>query len=168
MYLNLACCVLIGDAVDVYVTTPLSSSGSFWVQLASAEEAEFLEMVERLQKYCHEEPPTPVFFSPGDICAAQFSDDSCWYRAKVEGITMDKVSILAIETRFMISLPPFPPSPASSPSPFPLPPPLPLPVSDPIFGLWKQREQRTRLPDGSEVRVQNHPFPGLPMLYSLS
>lgn len=73
------------------MTTPLLTDGSFWVQLASAELAEFQQMVEQLQRSCQEEPPTPVFFSPGDICAAQFSEDSCWYRARVEGITEGEV-----------------------------------------------------------------------------
>ena len=50
-------------------------------------------MVEELQKSCREEPPTPIFFNPGDLCAAQFSEDSCWYRAKVEEIVEGEVSL---------------------------------------------------------------------------
>ena len=50
-------------------------------------------MVEELQKCCREEPPTPIFFNPGDLCAAQFSEDSCWYRAKVEEIVEGEVSL---------------------------------------------------------------------------
>ena len=75
------------------MTTPLSPDGSFWIQLAAAEQREFQSMVEELQKCCREEPPTPVFFNPGDLCAAQFSEDSCWYRAKVEEIVEGEVSL---------------------------------------------------------------------------
>lgn len=74
------------------MTTPLSLDGSFWVQLSGADQPEFQAMVEELQRRCREEPPTPVFFSPGDVCAAQFSEDSCWYRARVEGVVGNKVS----------------------------------------------------------------------------
>ena len=76
---------------DVFVTTPLLKHGTFWLQLATTEEPAFLEMVERLQVCCTEEPPTPVFFSPGDYCAAQFSEDECWYRARVEEVVKNKV-----------------------------------------------------------------------------
>lgn len=76
----------------MYVTTPLSPDGSFWVQLLSSELSQFQDMVESLQRLCGEEPPTPIFFSPGDICAAQFSEDGCWYRAKVEEIIKDEAS----------------------------------------------------------------------------
>lgn len=48
-------------------------------------------MVEELQRCCREEPPTPVFFSQGDVCAAQFSEDECWYRARVEKIVKSEV-----------------------------------------------------------------------------
>ena len=82
-----------GDEYEVYVTTPLLSDGSFWAQLCSAEGAEFQDMVERLQRCCGEEPPTPVFFNPGDVCAAIFSEDSCWYRARVEEIIGMQVSL---------------------------------------------------------------------------
>ena len=78
--------------MEVYVTTPLSPTGSFWVQLAcEAEREEFHSMVEDLQRCCQEEPPTPVFFNPGDFCAARFSEDECWYRAKVEEIVKGEV-----------------------------------------------------------------------------
>ena len=49
--------------------------------------------MEELQKCCREEPPTPIFFNPGDLCAAQFSEDSCWYRAKVEETVEGEVSL---------------------------------------------------------------------------
>ena len=74
------------------MTSPLSQDGLFWVQLSSMEQPEFQAMVEALQRRCGEEPPTPVFFSPGDVCAAQFSEDSCWYRARVEEVVGNKVS----------------------------------------------------------------------------
>lgn len=52
-------------------------------------------MVEELQRCCREEPPTPVFFSPGDVCVAQFSEDNGWYRARVEEVVGNKVSTTA-------------------------------------------------------------------------
>ena len=81
----------LGEKLEIYVTTPLSPDGSFWVQQASAEESEFVQMVERLQKEYEDSPPSPFFFSPGNICAAQFSEDHCWYRSRVEGVVKDKV-----------------------------------------------------------------------------
>ena len=76
---------------DMFVTTLLLKDGTFWLQLATVEEPAFLEMVERLQVRCMEEPPTPVLFSPGDYCAAQFSEDEYWYRARVEEVVKNKV-----------------------------------------------------------------------------
>ena len=82
---------LIDHNYDVFVNTLLLKDGTFWLQLATVEEPAFLEMVERLQVRCTEEPPTPVFFSPGDYCAAQFSENKCWYRAHIEEVVENKV-----------------------------------------------------------------------------
>ena len=77
----------------MFVTTPISEDGTFYAQLTSAEEPLFVEMVDRLQKFCTEQYPTPVFFNRGDLCAAQFSEDECWYRAHVEDIIKNQVGI---------------------------------------------------------------------------
>ena len=146
------------------MTTPLSSDGSFWVQLLSVEQPEFHGMVEALQLRCGgEEPPTPVFFSPGDVCAAQFSEDGCWYRACVEESVRNKVR-----------REPWGEGGGGGPayrvtwscdcymtfSPF-------FTVCGSVFGLWQQRGQGERVPSGAEVRVQGNPLPGLPVFHCM-
>lgn len=37
---------------------------------------------------------TPVFFGPGDVCAALFSEDECWYRAIIEQYEKEEVIIV--------------------------------------------------------------------------
>ena len=53
-------------------------------------------MFEQLEQKTSElkEIYTPVFFGPGDVCAALFSEDDCWYRAEIEAFKEGKVCIL--------------------------------------------------------------------------
>lgn len=74
--------------------------GSFWLQMAYTEEPPFVKMVENLQAICQDEPPTPVFLSTGQVCAAQFSEDRLWYRGKVEDIVKNKVSMVQLSLSY--------------------------------------------------------------------
>ena len=76
----------------MFVTTPLSVDGTFNVQLASAEGPAFTQMVEQLQQRCKEQLPSAIVFGSGDVCAALFSEDECWYRARVERKEGEQVS----------------------------------------------------------------------------
>ena len=84
--------VTVGAEVEAYVTTDLSSDGLFWAQVEGSRE--HTTMLKRLQEVVGETKGlyTPVFFSPGDLCTAQFSEDNLWYRARVESIQGEMVS----------------------------------------------------------------------------
>lgn len=81
-----------GAEVEAYVTTGLSADGAFWAQVEGGRE--HTAMLKRLQEVVGETKGlyTPVFFSPGDLCTAQFSEDNLWYRARVESIQGERVS----------------------------------------------------------------------------
>ena len=90
--LMLVCIQLLGEKYDVFITTPLSVDGTFNVQLSSAEGPAFTQMTEQLQQHCKEQMPSATVFGIGDVCAAQFSEDECWYRARVEQRDGEQVS----------------------------------------------------------------------------
>ena len=83
------------------VATGLSQDGHFWCQLlfpssenGEAGEGEVGGAYTRLQDELQATPAggggdlfTPVFYSEGDMCAATFSEDEEWYRAKIEKVT---------------------------------------------------------------------------------
>lgn len=59
--------------------------------------------LEALMEKIHQEftanPPLPGAFTPkrGNVCAARYSLDDHWYRAKVEKVQDDKVAVLYID-----------------------------------------------------------------------
>ena len=85
------------------VATDLSPDGTFWCQLLFPE-AEVAAapgesrggdrgLYVRLQEELQAIPGrgdgdmfTPVFYSEGDVCAACFSEDEEWYRARIEEV----------------------------------------------------------------------------------
>ena len=82
----------IGEEVEAYVTTSLSTDGSFWVQL-SLEDPCYDTLVEQMKERLSvaREVMTPVFFNVGDLCAAVYSEDESWYRARVTAVCDSKV-----------------------------------------------------------------------------
>ena len=110
--------VTAGCRLSVVVTTGLSADGTFWSQL-DLEEKEgegegggggggggerrtpMADLYQRLQEDLHEslekggEVFTPAFFSAGDVCAACFSEDKLWYRARIEQACPETVRNLA-------------------------------------------------------------------------
>ena len=82
-----------GAEVEVYVTTSLSADGSFWVQL-SLEDSCYDTLVEQMKERLSvaKEVMTPVFFNVGDLCAAMYSEDESWYRARVIAVCDSRVS----------------------------------------------------------------------------
>ena len=75
-----------GAELEAYVTTSLTADGSFWAQLAS-DDPSYDQLAEELREKLSEtrDVMTPVFFNVGDICAALFSEDESWYRARITG-----------------------------------------------------------------------------------
>ena len=67
------------------MTTDMETDGSFWAHLE--ETPTYKAMFEKLQRQTSDikENYTPVFFSEGDLCSAQFSEDGSWYRGRIVG-----------------------------------------------------------------------------------
>lgn len=108
-------CLSLGAKLDVEVTSELSQQGQFWCQLLFPEEEGVAYT--RLQNELQSTPTrgagdlyTPVFYSEGETCAACFSEDEEWYRARIEKITPGMVQ------RLIPKLPYFNFSSFSSPS----------------------------------------------------
>ena len=83
------------------VATALTQDGHFWCQLlfppsknGVTGEGEEGGAYTTLQDELQATPArgegdlfTPVFYSEGDVCAAVFSEDEEWYRARIEKVT---------------------------------------------------------------------------------
>lgn len=78
---------------------------------------QLVEMMEQLRKDLESNPPVPGSYTPrkGDLCAAKFSLDNQWYRAKIEKVVNGKGSVLYIDygnreevpLTMMTALPPY-------------------------------------------------------------
>ncbi|XP_033209193.1 maternal protein tudor isoform X2 [Belonocnema kinseyi] len=77
------------DSVSVYISH-LNSPKEFWVQ--EEESASKLEEIEKMLANS-DEFPRVVEVKEGLFCAAQFPDDSLWYRAKVVDLTFEGESV---------------------------------------------------------------------------
>ena len=69
------------------MVTPLSTDGTFWAQLTPDDSSNYDQLAEEMREKLSEtrEVMTPVFFNVGDLCAALFSEDESWYRARITG-----------------------------------------------------------------------------------
>lgn len=56
------------------------------------------QLMEQLRSELEATPPLPGAFTPrsGDLCAAKFVDDQ-WYRAKIEKVSADSVTVYYID-----------------------------------------------------------------------
>lgn len=87
-----------GACLAVYVTTGLTEDGSFWAQLADEDGKPYNALMEDLQSFAESEGlPSPAFLNPGDYCAAVYSEDGQWYRARVESSTGRSVGVRFID-----------------------------------------------------------------------
>lgn len=78
--------------------TEVSPEGKFYAQ--NTEQGPKLEaLMHKLHQDFTADPPLPGSYTPkkGDLCAARFSFDNHWYRAKVERVQGSNVSVLYID-----------------------------------------------------------------------
>ncbi|XP_019856937.1 PREDICTED: uncharacterized protein LOC100631754 isoform X2 [Amphimedon queenslandica] len=78
-----------GAKLSVIINSGLDSSGYFWCQISldDVETDIYAKLFDKLQEHAESKGQyTPVFFNPGDLCLAVFSEDGLWYRSKVEAI----------------------------------------------------------------------------------
>lgn len=73
------------------VVTEVVDPAHVWVQAAD-KAADTEKLGERLNEQLSSSPPVAGTFTPvtGGVCAAKFSDDGLWYRAKVNKINADQ------------------------------------------------------------------------------
>lgn len=80
------------------VVTEITPEGTFYAQsYQQGPDAERLNA--NLRQEFDSNPPNTGTYKPkkGDICAAKFTQDNEWYRAKVEKIQGNNVSVLYID-----------------------------------------------------------------------
>lgn len=80
------------------VVTEVMTDLKFYAQYVESG-PQLVEMMEQLRKELETNTPVVGAYTPkrGAICAAQFSVDNQWYRAKVEKISNNKASVLYID-----------------------------------------------------------------------
>ncbi|XP_066153595.1 staphylococcal nuclease domain-containing protein 1 [Euwallacea fornicatus] len=80
------------------MVTEVTNEGTFFVQrVVEGPKAESL--IAKLRQEFEANPPLPGAYNPkrGDICAAQFSLDNAWYRARVEKVGSGKAQVHYID-----------------------------------------------------------------------
>lgn len=80
------------------VVTEVASELKFYAQLVD-NGPQLEKLMEQLRQDMTANPPLPGAYTPkrNDVCAAKFSQDSEWYRAKVERVDGSKVTVLFID-----------------------------------------------------------------------
>lgn len=84
--------------LEEVVITEITPEGTFYAQsYQQGPDAERLNT--NLRQEFDSNPPIPGAYKPkkGDICAAKFTSDNEWYRAKVEKIQGNNASVLYID-----------------------------------------------------------------------
>lgn len=84
--------------LEKVIVTEVTSELRFFAQHAD-QGAKLETLMSKLRQEFIASPPTVGAYNPkrGDLCAAKFSEDSEWYRAKVERIQGGKASILYVD-----------------------------------------------------------------------
>ena len=86
------------DEVDVYVTHVVSPS-DFYIQMASVE-SQLTELADQLMEH-YESSDADELKLPdvtvGSLCCARYSADEAWYRAVVEDVSTDTVSVRFVD-----------------------------------------------------------------------
>lgn len=80
------------------IVTEITPEGTVFVQnVQQGPKAE--AVISKLHQEFQSNPPTPGTYKPkrGDICAAKYTVDGEWYRAKVEKVQGNDVSVLYID-----------------------------------------------------------------------
>ena len=80
-----------------WTVTELSSYGQFWCQLLlPSEDDKYNRLHEELQvtaerRKGESSESVSCMYNEGDVCAASFSEDGEWYRARIERVTSGTV-----------------------------------------------------------------------------
>lgn len=84
--------------LEKVVVTEVTSELRFFAQHAD-QGAKLETLMSKLRQEFIASPPTTGAYNPkrGDLCAAKFSEDNEWYRAKVERIQGGKAAILYVD-----------------------------------------------------------------------
>ncbi|XP_052256501.1 uncharacterized protein LOC127861849 isoform X4 [Dreissena polymorpha] len=86
---------LMPGTTEKVIISHTDSVASFWCQLLK-NEAQLDDIMAKLEEQCHS--GTGVQSFPIDMaCAAKFSADACWYRAKVVATYPDSVEVLFVD-----------------------------------------------------------------------
>lgn len=84
---------------DEVILTEVTQELHFYAQY-TRDGAKLVNLMSKLRQEFEKSPPTAGSYNPkrGDLCAAKFSEDNEWYRAKVERLQANKqVSVIYID-----------------------------------------------------------------------
>ncbi|KAI8878493.1 hypothetical protein K501DRAFT_228277 [Backusella circina FSU 941] len=85
------------EYVDIVVSDIISGS-HFYVQKITDEIHKLEKLMTELGQYQNGRPADPAFKARvGDVVCAKFTEDNCWYRAKVRRISHEGVEVLYID-----------------------------------------------------------------------
>ncbi|XP_045158547.2 uncharacterized protein LOC123524421 isoform X3 [Mercenaria mercenaria] len=72
--------------------TQIINAGVFYIQQAD-KESQLNKLMAEISKYCQTEAQNILSPKVGEACCAKFSDDGCWYRAKIVKIDGNNCSV---------------------------------------------------------------------------